>query len=95
MATLSETLPAGGNAALEALVASGSFEVTHDEGALTHLLRWKRALSDGVRAETIAPLLARVAEMERVTTDRAKRPWPPMRGPGKGPWPGRPRADGR
>jgi hypothetical protein len=70
---LSEALPAAGNAALEALVASRFFEVTHDEGALTRFALEARLSAMVFGEETIAPLLARVAEMERVTTDRAER----------------------
>ena len=87
-ATLSETLPAGGNAALEALVASRFFEVTHDEGALTRFALEARLSAMVFGEETIAPLLARVGgDRGAVTTDRAERTLAAYAGAGEGPLP--------
>jgi MoxR-like ATPase len=72
-ATLAREIDADGGAALELLVQSRFFEITHDEGALTRFALEARLSAMVFGAEPTAPLLARLAAMERTTAAAAQR----------------------
>ena len=72
-AELSRVVESPGGSALEVLVRSHFFEVTHDEGALTRFALEARLSAMVFGAEPAAALLARVAVMERATTAAAQR----------------------
>ncbi|HXU01094.1 MAG TPA: hypothetical protein VN903_08885, partial [Polyangia bacterium] len=59
--------------ALEVLVKSRFFEITHDEGALTRFALEARLSAMVFGSEPAARLLARIAAMERATTAEAQR----------------------
>jgi MoxR-like ATPase len=69
---LSAEIAAGDARALEILVGSRFFEVTHDEGALTRFTLEVRLSAMVFGAEPTAPLLGRIAALERATSAAAR-----------------------
>ena len=72
-AVLTADLLTGGASVLERMVRSRFFEVTHDEGALTRFALEARLSTMVFGDDTVSPLLARLAAMDRATTDAARR----------------------
>jgi hypothetical protein len=71
-ALLTASLSDGGSA-LEGMVRSRFFEVTHDEGALTRFALEVRLSAMVFGDDASSPLLARLAAMDRATTEVARR----------------------
>jgi len=72
-AVLTADLMTDGASVLERMVRSRFFEVTHDEGALTRFALEARLSTMVFGDDTVSPLLARLAAMDRATTDAARR----------------------
>ena len=71
-ASLAGALASGPLAALQGLVASRFFQVTHDEGALTRLALEARLVGMVFGAARVEALLERVATLERASTGVAQ-----------------------
>jgi hypothetical protein len=70
---LSAEIAADDARALELLVGARFFEVTHDEGALTRFALEARLSAMVFGAEPTAPLLGRIAALEKATTAAARK----------------------